>query len=49
LIGIVDYNMGNLASVVNAFEIVGADIAVESDPTKLKEYDKLILPDKENQ
>jgi glutamine amidotransferase len=44
LIGIVDYNMGNLASVINAFKIVGADIAVESDPTKLKEYDKLILP-----
>jgi len=44
LIGIVDYNMGNLASVINAFEIVGADIAVESDPAKLKEYDKLILP-----
>ena len=44
MIGIVDYNMGNLASVINAFEIVGADIAVESDPEKLKEYDKLILP-----
>jgi len=36
--------MGNLASVINAFEIVGADIAVESDPLKLKEYEKLILP-----
>ncbi|SFV54756.1 Imidazole glycerol phosphate synthase amidotransferase subunit [hydrothermal vent metagenome] len=44
MIGIVDYNMGNLASVINAFEIVGADIAVESDPEKLKDYDKLILP-----
>ena len=44
MIGIVDYNMGNLASVINAFEIVGADIAVESDPDKLKNYDKLILP-----
>ena len=44
MIGIVDYNMGNLASVINAFEIVGADIAVESDPSKLKNYDKLILP-----
>jgi len=44
LIGIVDYNMGNLASVINAFEKVGADIAVESDPTKLQNYDKLILP-----
>ncbi len=44
MIGIVDYNMGNLASVINAFEIVGVDIAVESDPAKLKNYDKLILP-----
>ena len=44
MIGIVDYNMGNLASVINAFEILGADIAVESDPSKLKDYDKLILP-----
>ena len=44
MIGIVDYNMGNLASVINAFESVGADIAVESDPEKLKNYDKLILP-----
>lgn len=44
MIGIVDYNMGNLASVINAFEKVGADIAVESDPTKLQNYDKLILP-----
>jgi glutamine amidotransferase len=44
LIGIVDYNMGNLASVINAFENVGADIKVESDPSKLQNYDKLILP-----
>ena len=44
MIGIVDYNMGNLASVINAFESVGADIKVESDPKKLQNYDKLILP-----
>jgi len=44
MIGIVDYNMGNLASVINAFEKIGAKIAVESDPDKLKKYDKLILP-----
>ena len=44
MIGIVDYNMGNLASVINAFESIGAKIAVESKPTKLKDYDKLILP-----
>ena len=44
MIGIVDYNMGNLASVINAFAKVGVDARVESDPAKLQEYDKLILP-----
>ena len=44
MIGIVDYNMGNLASVINAFAKVGADASLESDPTKLNQYDKLILP-----
>jgi glutamine amidotransferase len=36
--------MGNLASVINAFAKVGADARLESDPTKLSQYDKLILP-----
>ena len=44
MIGIVDYNMGNLASVINAFTKVGVDAKLESDPAKLKQYDKLILP-----
>ena len=44
MIGIVDYNMGNLASVRNAFAKVGAQTVVESDPERFKEYDKLILP-----
>lgn len=44
MIGIVDYNMGNLASVINAFAKVGADARLESDPAKLEQYDKLILP-----
>ena len=44
MIGIVDYNMGNLASVKNAFSLLGEEVVVESDPTKLKDYDKLILP-----
>jgi len=44
MIGIVDYNMGNLASVINAFQKVGADAKLESDPEKLESYDKLILP-----
>jgi len=44
MIAIIDYNMGNLASVQNAFAKLGSDTVVESDPAKFKEYDKLILP-----
>ncbi|WP_294956142.1 imidazole glycerol phosphate synthase subunit HisH [Sulfurovum sp.] len=44
MIGIVDYHMGNLASVINAFKKTGADARLESDPSKLGQYDKLILP-----
>ena len=44
MIGIVDYNMGNLASVINAFRKVGADARLESDPDRLAQYERLILP-----
>lgn len=44
MIGIVDYKMGNLASVINAFKSLGVDAILESDPNKLSQYDKLILP-----
>jgi len=44
MIAIVDYNMGNLASVQNAFAKLGEETVVESNPEKFKEYDKLILP-----
>jgi len=44
MIAIVDYNMGNLASVQNAFAKLGKETVVESDPSKFREYDKLILP-----
>jgi len=44
MIAIVDYNMGNLASVKNAFAKLGKDTVVESDPDKFKNYDKIILP-----
>ena len=44
MIAIVDYNMGNLASVKNAFLQLGKDAEIVSDPEKFKLYDKLILP-----
>jgi glutamine amidotransferase len=44
MIAIVDYNMGNLASVQNAFAKLGEETIVVSEPEKFKDYDKLILP-----
>ena len=44
MIAIIDYNMGNLASVQNAFAKLGEETVVESDPAKFQEYDKLVLP-----
>lgn len=44
MIAIVDYNMGNLASVKNAFAKLGKETVVESDPENFKKYEKLILP-----
>ncbi|MEA1917354.1 MAG: imidazole glycerol phosphate synthase subunit HisH [Campylobacterota bacterium] len=44
MIAIVDYNMGNLASVINACELLGESVKVESSPKNFKNYEKLILP-----
>jgi len=44
MIGICDYRMGNLASVKNALALLGESVCVESDPDRIAEYDRLILP-----
>jgi len=44
MIGIIDYNMGNLASVVNAFKKINANAKVIKNPEELKNFDKIILP-----
>ncbi len=44
MLGIVDYNMGNLASVLNACKLLKIDAKIEKDPKKLNEYDRIILP-----
>lgn len=41
---IIDYGMANLRSVQKAFEKVGANADVSDDPTRLKEYDRVVLP-----
>jgi glutamine amidotransferase len=44
VIGIVDYGMGNLASVANAFEYLGFDSVVCSKPIEIVNVERIILP-----
>ncbi|MCA9016512.1 MAG: imidazole glycerol phosphate synthase subunit HisH [Planctomycetaceae bacterium] len=44
MITIVDYGMGNLRSVQKAFEKVGAEAAICSQPEEISQATKLILP-----
>ncbi|WOE70579.1 imidazole glycerol phosphate synthase subunit HisH [Hydrogenimonas thermophila] len=44
MIAIIDYNMGNLASVQNALAKIGAESKVVSEPNDVKNYDKVLLP-----
>ncbi|ADV46931.1 imidazole glycerol phosphate synthase subunit HisH [Nitratifractor salsuginis] len=44
MIGVIDYKMGNLGSVLNAFAKVGARAELVSDPKHLKKYDRIQLP-----
>ena len=44
MIGIINYNMGNLASVYNACHLLDGKAEIVSDPARLCEFDKLILP-----
>ncbi len=44
MLGIVNYGIGNLASVQNALCKIGATAIITQDPESLKTYDHLILP-----
>lgn len=44
MIAIIDYNMGNLRSVTNACLQIDERAQVVSDPEKLKDFDRVILP-----
>ncbi len=43
-IAIVDYGMGNLRSVMNAFREVKAEASIEADPERLADYTGILLP-----
>ncbi len=44
MIGIVDYGMGNLMSVFNAFEYLGANVMICHTPEDLSKVDRIVLP-----
>jgi glutamine amidotransferase len=44
MITIIDYQMGNLRSVQKAFESVGVEAIVSSDPREIAAAEKLVLP-----
>ena len=43
-ITIIDYGMGNIASLKNAFTYLGAEVVVTDDPEKIKNSNYVILP-----
>ncbi len=44
MIGIINYGMGNLASVQNAFSYLNIETEIFSNPLDIKKYNKLLLP-----
>ncbi len=44
MIGIVNYGMGNLLSVYNAFDYLGADVMICEHPEDLSKADRIIIP-----
>ena len=44
MIAIIDYDMGNLRSVKNALERLGAEYKVTKDPVEIIKADKVLLP-----
>jgi glutamine amidotransferase len=44
MIAIVDYGMGNVRSLRNAFEYLGKEVVITSDPVELEASERIVLP-----
>jgi glutamine amidotransferase len=44
MIAVINYGMGNLRSVINAFEAIGVRAFVANHPQELEEAEKIVLP-----
>lgn len=43
-VSIIDYGMGNIASITKAFQIIGVNPQVISDPKKVNECGRIVIP-----
>lgn len=43
-LSVIDYGMGNLLSVVNALQFLGADARISANPSEIASADALVLP-----
>ena len=44
MVGVIDYGMGNLLSVYNAFDYLGEEVKICSSPENLKVVDHIVIP-----
>lgn len=44
MLGIIDYGVGNIFSLYSSFAAIGEEASLVSDPYKLNDYDRIILP-----
>ena len=44
MITIIDYEMGNVGSIANMLKYIGVESTIESDPDKIKNASKILLP-----
>ncbi len=44
MIAIIDYGMGNLASIAKALEYVGGEVVITNDKSKIAKANKIVLP-----
>ena len=43
-VSIIDYGVGNIASVSRAFEEIGADVTIMTEPSQISEASSIVLP-----
>ena len=43
MIGVINFGLGNLGSVINSFNEIKADVEIISNPKEIDNFDRIIL------